>query len=252
MIVGQDFTLLLACYIFTIQTAGYVIKGLIGFGNPLLTGPLLSMWLDNSVITPGNLVIDAPTNAYIVWKNRKSFEWRRMIPLTLAVLAGVVPGTLLLKLALPWVIKAILGILVLAIGIEMATRDRYSMRSPHPAVQYVVAFISGIFAGLYGINLLIVAYLERTSDSHSAFKGSICLLFCAENLFRIILYLLTGIFTKASLILALLTLPAAGLGIWISSLLEPRISKERFKQGVLVLFLFSGASILVKALVLHA
>ena len=246
------FTPLLACYIFVIQTAGFVIKGLIGFGNPLLTGPLLSMRLDNSVITPGNLVIDAPTNAYIVWKNRKSFDWRRMIPLTLSVLAGVLPGTLLLKLALPWVIKVILGVLVLVIGVEMATRDKSSKHSLHPAIQYVVAFVSGIFAGLYGINLLIVAYLERTTDSHSAFKGSICFLFCAENLFRIVLYLLTGIFTKASLYLALLTLPAAVLGIRISNLLEPRLPKERVRQGVLALFLFSGASILIKALVVRA
>ena len=38
--------------VFLSQLAGFVIKGLAGFGNPLLTNPLMAMRLDNVVITP--------------------------------------------------------------------------------------------------------------------------------------------------------------------------------------------------------
>lgn len=241
----------LIAYIFLVQTAGYIIKGLIGFGNPLLTGPLLSLRLDNAVISPAGLLVDGPTNAYIAWKNRKNFDWRRILPLTIAVLLGVIPGTLLLKASLPWIIKAVLGLLVIGIGMEMATRNHRTAGRDHPLLRYAVAFISGIFAGLYGINLLIVAYLERTAQDHSEFKGSMCFLFLTENLFRIVLYAATGIFTKAALILSVLTVPAAVLGLWIAGRVESRLSQTKVQKGVILLFLLSGISVLMKALLYH-
>lgn len=241
----------LAAYIFLVQTAGYIIKGLIGFGNPMITGPLLSLRLDNAVISPAGLLIDGPTNAYISWKNRKSFDRRRILPLTIAVLLGVIPGTLLLKASLPWIIKAVLGVLVIGIGVEMATRSNCSGGKDRPFLRYVIAFVSGIFAGLYGINLLIVAYLERAAQDHSEFKGSMCFLFLMENLFRTILYAVTGIFTMDALWLALITVPAAILGLFIGGRVESRLSETNVKKGVILLFLLSGVSVLAKALLFH-
>ena len=59
--------------VFFIQFLAYAVKGLVGFGNPLISGPLLAMRLDNVIITPGTLLLDCPVNAYITWKNRKNF-----------------------------------------------------------------------------------------------------------------------------------------------------------------------------------
>lgn len=241
----------LLLYIFLVQTAGFIIKGLVGFGNPLLTGPLLSLRLDNAVISPGGLLIDAPTNAWISWKNRHSFDWRAILPLTLAVLCGVIPGTLLLKLSLPWIIKALLGVLVIGIGLEMATRGQRPSGRDRPWLRYSIAFVSGVCAGLYGINLLVVAYLERTSRDYRAFKGSMCFLFLSENLFRILVYWVSGIFTRDALLLSAVTIPAAVLGLWLSARLEPHIPEKIARKGVIFLFLLSGISVLSKALLFH-
>ena len=46
-------TLSTALFIFAAQLLAYLVKGLIGFGNPLISAPILSMGLDNVVITPG-------------------------------------------------------------------------------------------------------------------------------------------------------------------------------------------------------
>ena len=98
--------------IFAAQFIAYTIKGLIGFGNPLISSPLLAMRLDNVVITPGMLFADCPINAYIAWKNRKAFQWRKILPLLIANMLGAIPGTLLLRFSLPWIIKTLLGIVV--------------------------------------------------------------------------------------------------------------------------------------------
>ena len=47
-------TLSTALFIFAAQLLAYLVKGLIGFGNPLISAPILSMGLDNVVITPGS------------------------------------------------------------------------------------------------------------------------------------------------------------------------------------------------------
>ena len=94
-------TLSTALFIFAAQLLAYLVKGLIGFGNPLISAPILSMGLDNVVITPGTLLLDCPVNAWITWKNRHSFQWRKILPLLAANFCGVIPGTLLLRFPCP-------------------------------------------------------------------------------------------------------------------------------------------------------
>ena len=136
------FTPGIIAFIFLAQCLAYTVKGLIGFGNPLISAPLLSMRLDNIVITPGTLLLDCPVNGYITWKNRRSFQWRRILPLLLANLCGVIPGTLLLRFSLPWIIKTALGIVVIFLGLEMATRNLRPVRAGRdfPWLRLVVAF----------------------------------------------------------------------------------------------------------------
>lgn len=236
-------------FAFTVQTLGYVVKGLVGFGNPLIAAPLLSMKLDNAIITPGTLLLDTPINAFIAWKNRDQFQWRQVVPLLLAVLAGVVPGVLLLKQSFPWVLKAALGVLVLGLGVEMATREQRKQGAQQRWGSLLVAFVSGICAGLFGINMLIIAYLERTAQNYSAFKGSLCFLFLAENLFRMMAYGAAGMITVDVLILGAITVPAAGLGVLAGMALARHLPEKQMRCCVVTMFLLSGISILVKAVV---
>lgn len=249
----MTFTPEIALFLFCIQLLGYTVKGLIGFGNPLVTAPLLSLRLDNVLITPGNLLMDAPINGYIVWKNRRSFDFRRVLPMLLAVVAGVIPGTLLLRFSLPWVIKTALGAVVVFLGVEMATRRLRGAPAggPNPVVQTAVAFLSGMCAGLFGINMFIVAYLERTAKNYSEFKGSMCFLFLGENLFRLCVYLVSGIITRQVLLFGLISLPAAAGGMVLSGWLGPRLDERKLKSGAIALFILSGVSTIVKSLLFH-
>ena len=149
--------------VFLSQLAGFVIKGLAGFGNPLLTNPLMAMRLDNVVITPTNILLDLPANAWISWRARHSFQIRQVLPVLIAILLGVIPGTLLLKLGTPWIIKALLGVFIIGLGIEMLLRDRTRGMTPRSWLRNLLSFASGVMSGLFGINMLFLAYIERVS-----------------------------------------------------------------------------------------
>ena len=249
----MHFTPGIALFIFCTQFLAYAVKGLIGFGNPLISAPILSMRLDNVIITPGTLLLDCPVNAYITWKNRRSFQWRKILPLLLANLCGVIPGALLLRFSLPWVIKTLLGIVVVFLGLEMATRNLRPARAGRgrPWLRLVVAFFSGICSGLFGINMFIVAFLQRTARDYSEFKGSMCFLFLGENLFRLCTYAVNGLLTRDIWIFGAISVPAAALAMLLAVRLGPRLDEKKLQKAAIVLFILGGASIIVKSLLLH-
>ena len=246
----MEFSPEIAVFIFVVQLISYTIKGLIGFGNTLISGPLLSLRLDNVLITPGTLLLDCPVNAWITWKNRRSFQWQKILPLLVANLLGVIPGTLLLQTSMPWVLKTCLGVIVVALGVEMATRGKAgsAKKGDRRAVMLAVSFLSGMCAGLFGINMFIVAYLERASANYDEFKGSMCCLFFGENAFRLLVYLAEGIYTQKVLLFGLCSLPAAVLGMVLTALLGRRLDGQRLRPAAIVLFIFGGVSIIVKSL----
>ena len=247
-------TLSTALFIFAAQLLAYLVKGLIGFGNPLISAPILSMGLDNVVITPGTLLLDCPVNAWITWKNRRSFQWRKILPLLAVNLCGIIPGTLLLRFSLPWVIKSVLGVIVVFLGLEMATRNLRSIRperEDRPWLRLVVSAFSGVSAGLFGINLFIVAYLQRTARDYDEFKGSMCFLFFGENAVRLVAYAVTGLLTRQVLLFGLASLPAAVLALALAAWLGPRLEEGKLQKGAIVLFLLGGVSIIVKSVVFH-
>ena len=88
-------------FYFACVCIAFVVKGLAGFGDPLISTPLLSLVLPNSVITPGLAPVSLILNANVVWKNRDHFSAKVVLPIAAFVLLGIIPGTLLLKFGSP-------------------------------------------------------------------------------------------------------------------------------------------------------
>lgn len=238
----------LAVYLFVSVTCGFVIKGLAGFGDPLISNPLLAMRLPNSVITPGMLPVSLVLNIQQVVRNRKSFSLPAVLPIAIWVLLGIIPGTLLLKMGSVQKLKVVLGLLIIGLGVEMLTRRPDKKMKPNAVVRSVLSFFSGVTAGLFGINLLFLAYLERTSEDRSAFRVNVCFVFALEGMFRGALYAMNGMFDWFTLQLTLITLPGAFLGMLLGGLLDRRINDRHSRKIIIYVFILGGVSTLVNAL----
>ena len=112
----------------------------------------------------------------------------------------------------------------------------------------MVSFLSGITAGLFGIDLLFLAYLERVTQKREEFRSNVCFVFLLECLFRGILYLWNGMFTAESLILCAAALPAAFLGMWFGALLDRKISDQTAHKFIIYVFILGGVSNTIYAL----
>lgn len=237
-------------FLFLSTLLAYFIKAITGFGNTLVMGSLFSFMVPNRLTTPVDLIFSIPTNIYMVWRERKNISLKVVIPLSLMLLAGIIPGTFLLKVGNERILKAILGIVVVGMAIEMLTRKpaQNSSKKNNPLFLTVIGVTSGVLAGLYGIGALLVAYISRTSSNKGQFRANICCVFLVDNIFRCILYLYTGILNKEILFLTLLLSPAVLMGMIIGVKVDSGMQEETVKKVVIALLIVSGTILLVKSL----
>ncbi|WP_294784523.1 sulfite exporter TauE/SafE family protein [uncultured Eubacterium sp.] len=228
----------------------FFIKGLCGFANTLIFNGILSYTANNINISPLEVVLGYPSNIILVWKERKSLNWKIWLPLTVLVVAGSIPGIFLLKHTDAGLLKVIFGIAVIVIGVEMLFRGLKSNRKSGGCkiVLVLIGIISGLLCGLYGVGALLAAYVSRVAENSHEFKANICVVFVVENTIRIILYAATGILTLAVLKQVVILIPfmlaAVFLGMKSSSVLNEKV----IKKIVIVLLILSGIVLIINNL----
>lgn len=211
--------------------------------------PLFSFVTSNRFTTPIDLLLSIPTNTYLVWRNRKSLDFRTVAPLSLTLLAGVVPGIMLLKTGNDLLLKTILGVVIVALGIEMLYRkpEQQSPGKGNKMLLVVVGLISGVLAGMYGISAFLVAYISRTSADRGQFRANLCSLFLVDNIFRLFWYSAAGIMKLEIMKFTLFIAPAAALGMYIGTKVDTGLKEETVKKATIYLLIVSGAVLLVRS-----
>ena len=256
-------------FLFFATLFAFFIKGITGFGNTLVMASLYSFVVPNRLTTPVDLLVSIPTNAFIVWRERKSISLKIVLPLSFMLLAGIIPGTLLLKFGQDWLLKTVLGVVLIGLAVEMLTRkavmkklenersERQNLDNLHSGSgkkknrQIILAFIgvlSGILAGLFGIGALLVAYINRTTANKNEFRGNICCVFLVENLFRVVYYASVGILTKEILFFTAMILPALFIGMVAGIRLDAGLKDSVIQKAVIGILLLSGVSLILQNL----
>jgi len=224
----------------------YIVKGICGFANTLVFGSILSYSRNTINITPIDLLLGFPSNLIIVWKERSHISAKVVVPLSILVLIGVIPGALFLKLGDTGLIKIVFGIIVILVGIESLLRERQKVKKESSKLLLViVGFISGILCGVFGVGAFLVAYISRTTENQNQFRGNICAVFLIENLLRFYLYTVTGILSFEIFKDSLILYPFMILGLTIGILLSKKLSEVLIKKIVIILLMISGATLIV-------
>ena len=223
----------------------YFVKGLCGFAITLVFSTILSFSTNNVNISPVELVLGLPSNIMISYKERKSVQWKVCLPLAGLVLLGDIPGILLLKNTNTQVIKGIFGFVIIAIGVEMLLREYMGKTKKSQLLLITIGILSGILCGLYGIGALLAAYMGRVTDNSSSFKGNLCIVFLIDNLFRLVMYGVTGIITLATLKQSVILFPFMALGLFLGMKGSSFLDEKKIKKLVIIMLILSGVSLIV-------
>ena len=150
--------------------AAYFVKGLCGFANTLVFTSILSFGASNANISPIDLLLGYPTNEILTWNNRKRLDPKVYLPLAALVLAGSIPGALMLKNVDARVIKILFGVVVIALGAEMLLRE-YSKKRAHSSkwLLGLIGIVAGMLCGLFGVGALLAAYISLVTEEGVSF-----------------------------------------------------------------------------------
>lgn len=227
----------------------YFVKGLCGFANTLIFTTILSFGAVNASISPVDLLLGYPANLILTWKNRRSLDPKVFLPLAVLVLAGSIPGALMLRNVDARFIKLVFGVVVIALGVEMLVRE-YSLRRARSSrlVLGIIGITSGMLCGLFGVGALLAAYVSRVTKNEESFKANISAVFIADNTFRIILYETLDLLTVSTVKSILLLIPFVLLGLFTGIRSCGCMNEKNVRRITTVLLILSGISLVLRNL----
>ena len=230
----------------------YFIKGLCGFANTLIFTSILSFGSSNINISPVELLLGYPTNLIITFRERRNIRWSVCLPVALLVLMGNIPGIFLLKNINSDHLKILLGFVIILVSIEMLMGTKDKRKTSHlPASGFLLiifGILTGIICGMFGIGALLAAYMNRITEDTGSFKANLCFIFIAENTFRILLYIISGIITISVLKQAVLLIPVMLAGLFLGMKCSSILNEKMIRKAVTLLLIFSGVMLIISVI----
>ena len=181
-----------------------------------------------------------------LWPQRRHIELGRLWPFVLGGLAGVPIGVQLLAFTDGGTLKIALGLFLLAFGTYafVAPRLHTVSRGGRPA-DAAIGFIGGILGGIGGYSgVLPTIWTQLRGWPKQIARGvyqPYIIIIQGITLAGIILVTFDG----TGLLLMVAVLPPLLLGTWIGWQLYGRLNERRFRQGLALLLIASGATLVI-------
>src|SRR5205814_1094055 len=82
-----------------ITAAAAIVNGALGHGFSSITVPVALLFYTNRVLNPALVLVEVCTNAYVSLMSRSFLGavWKRLVPIVLGLVPGIVVGALLLS-----------------------------------------------------------------------------------------------------------------------------------------------------------
>src|SRR6202011_2098088 len=110
------------------------INGALGYGFSSITVPLALFFFTNRVLNPALVLLEVLLNANVLWVNREKLlaVRRRMMPIIVGLVPGIIAGTWLLKFVNPGWIKLSTYIALLPLILVHAAGFRRPLKADRP------------------------------------------------------------------------------------------------------------------------
>lgn len=208
------------------------VNGALGYGFSSITVPLALLFLSNRVLNPALILIEVPLNAYVLWVNRESVPavWRRVGPMIVGLVPGVLAGTLLVSRVSPDWLKFYTFLVLLPLILIQAA----GLRRPIRAECCAGLVFGGGLGVLYSVTTIsgppLAIMLNNQGFAKKDFRAGLGLVRLAESTMTGIAYASAGLFTTTSIGLVPWIVPSVALGVPLGAMLIRRVRSETFRR----------------------
>jgi uncharacterized membrane protein YfcA len=228
-----------------IVTLGYTVYGITGFGASMVAVPLLAHVLPLRFAVPMMLVFDLFAGVLLALKNRGHLARDELLRLLPFLLVGMgVGATLLAKAPERWLLILLGGFVLSYAGLNLLRRSTPALMSTKWAIP--AGAIGGVFTALYGTGgPVYTMYLARRLPDKSVLRATVGTLILMAAVARLVLFTASGFYSQRGLLpLAFALVPCALAGYLAGSQLHARLPAQRVAQGLWLLLVAGGASLL--------
>lgn len=208
------------------------VNGALGYGFSSITVPLALLFLSNRVLNPALILIEVPLNAYVLWVNRASLPhvWRRVMPIIIGLIPGIVAGTFMVSSVSPDWLKLYTYIVLLPLILLQAAGWRRPIKSERSAG---LAFGTGVGV-LYSVTTIsgppLAIALNNQGLEKREFRAALGVVRLAESSMTAVAYIYAGLFTAPSFALVPWIVPSVALGVPLGAQIIQRMRPETFRR----------------------
>jgi uncharacterized membrane protein YfcA len=208
------------------------VNGALGYGFSSITVPLALLFLSNRVLNPALIIIEVPLNAYVLWVNRASLPavWRRVFPLIIGLVPGVLGGTLLVSRVAPDWLKLYTFLVLLPLILMQAA----GFRRPIKAERSAGLFFGAGVGVLYSVTTIsgppLAIALNNQGLEKREFRAALGLVRLAESTMTAVAYGFAQLFAVSSFHLVPWIVPSVALGVPIGAQIIRQMRPETFRR----------------------
>lgn len=222
-----------------------LVRAAIGFGEALVAVPILALIVPIRIAAPVAVLISITVAATILVQDWRHVQLRSASRLILATLVGTPLGLLLLTRIPTDLVKACLGLAILAFS-------SYSLVRQHPAklrddrFAWVFGLAAGVLGGAYGMNgPPLAVYGTLRGWSTQRFRATLQGYFLPASMMAMAGYWVAGLWNSEVTHYYLVSLPGVIIAMSFGQMITGRMNTSRFLRCV-------NVGLIVVALVLLA
>jgi len=229
--------------VFTIFLVAGSVKGVLGFGLPLITMSLLPFFIPVELAIVLSALVQPATNiGQLISTGGARHAFETTWPILLALVPSVAMGA--------WFLSELEGnshLLILGltlIGFAIYSISGFSV-AINKARQVMIGGLTGLVAGFIGVltsinGMFFIMYLVGIGADRQAFRAAIALLFIVSGLLINSGFWFAGLLNQNNIIIGVLVLAPAFLGMWLGNLVGGRIPNDLFRKLILYALLVIG------------
>lgn len=225
-------------YFALLSLAASVVNGGLGYGYSSLSTPLALLVLVNRIVNPAYVLLEAGINTLMLFLSGRrniAATYRRAVPVVLALIPGVIAGSLVLSAVAPLWVRFAVYALILPLILLQAAGFRRPLKGEARA-----ALPLGLGVGmLYSITTIsgppIALFWNNQGMKPREFKAAVAQVRIAESYLTSLSYYILGLFTAQSISLFKVISPPVLVGIPVGMFIVSKVAVETFRRVCMAL-----------------
>jgi len=232
--------------------AGSTVKGVAGIGLPLVAVPLLTVLVNlKTAVTMTTVPIIGSNFVQSLQGGRFPHLVKRFWTLLVPLFVAIIVGTRLLVVLPERILDLIIGVAIISIPLVLHFSPHIRVTREHERwANPLIGIGSGLLGGIstfYGPPIMLYVFGMRLPKDE--FIPTISLMYTVAGVAMLFGIYANRVATLPEIGVAFLMLIPTAIGMWIGRFVRVQLSEHRFQQLIVAIYVITGVTFLVDALV---